>query len=201
MLTIGAGIGYFVMGEGGSRRNFDIDFTGGNMIHVSFDEAKTREEVETTISTVYAQDAEAYSLLNPINVTLQPYYSELGSDATGTRQFVFKMRDDEAVDIEKTRGALVDERAQVIRQIIRLREVQERRETDPELRAAEAELERLNIAIAPEQEKLNERIYVAKQQLLQAFAGDLPAAGSEITKSRYEGTDFSMQLATSWPTG
>ena len=92
-------VGWATFLRGNVDRHFDIDFTGGNMVQVTFDEAMTNAEVLAELEAAGA-DPEKLDMLDPSAIQLQPYFAEFGVGGGASRQWSFRARDPQAREIE-----------------------------------------------------------------------------------------------------
>ena len=67
------GFGYFLFGKDSFNSNFDIDFTGGNQLQVTFGNEFNVEEVDQKFAQAFESDKEGNDLLNPANIQVLPY--------------------------------------------------------------------------------------------------------------------------------
>ncbi|MFW5830126.1 MAG: protein translocase subunit SecD, partial [Planctomycetota bacterium] len=173
-VVIIASLSWFAFG-GKPARNFDIDFTGGNMVQATLKRSYSLEAVRDRLATLHSSDPEAFDLLAPQNMMIQPYYAAFTETGDETRQFMFKVRDDRATEIEEERNELVQQQGALQLQI---HELQNAEVLD---RAALAELEQdiaaLNAQIQPLSEQLRSRVDVFQAQLAEAFGEDIGNEG------------------------
>jgi protein-export membrane protein SecD/preprotein translocase SecF subunit len=198
ILTGAAGLLWFCFGHrlaGGSfERNFDIDFTGGNMAQVIFQQPKTFESVESAIKAAHLKDPEASNLLDPADIRIQPYFAEFGGDTKESRQWIFRGRDEAGSAIEGKRQAIENQRAKFRREAAKAREA-----TPPDEVAAKA-AETASNQLAGEYNSLGEQIANRsnefKNQLAAVFAGEIGAEGDELLSAKWQDNAFDLEFAT-----
>jgi SecD/SecF fusion protein len=209
IVTAVMGIGWFAFGHklsGGSfERNFDIDFTGGNMVQVIFKEELTAERIDQAIATAHAKDPQALALIDPQELRKQPYFAEFGGSSPASRQWVFRSRDEQGGELEAARAVVEKQRAKLQHQIDDLRAgVGQAAEKPDEAGARKLESEQL----APLQKQVAElgnqvanRTEDFKRQLAQALVGSVGAEGSEILAAQWQERSLTLRLATLEPVG
>ncbi len=195
------GLLWFAFGHVVTKRsfesNFDIDFTGGNMVQVIFQEEMTPARIDQTVLAAHSADATGLALINPEELRKQPYFAEFGSSTAGSRQWVFRSRDEEGGTLEKQSNKLNQDRAQVQRRIEDLRgekpdEAAARKLERDELEPLKVELDKLRIQIA-------NRTEAFKAQLSKAFAGAIGADGADLLAATWNDRTLTMRLATLEP--
>jgi SecD/SecF fusion protein len=196
LLTAIAGMGWFLFGHkvvgGGFDRNFDIDFTGGNMVQVVFKEPQGMEAVQKALAEAEAKQPENARTLD--DVRAQAYVAEFGQQGSTSRQWMFRGRDEPATRIEAERNRLEDERAELARQAKALRDQTppnevEARQIDKQVDAKAAEIKAV-------QARIQERTTEFRKALNAAFPGAISAEGEEILAAAFDGTKLSLTLAT-----
>jgi SecD/SecF fusion protein len=198
IITSIAGLSWFVFGhhfQGGSfERNFDIDFTGGNMAQVIYKQPKTFESIESAIKAAYAKDSKASDLLNPADIRIQPYFAELGADTKESRQWIFRGRDETGSAIEAKRQAIENQRAAYRRQAT----VARNKEPPDEAAAKAAEAE--SAKFVEEYQSLSDQVANRsnefKNQLAAAFAGEIGAEGDELLSAAWKDKALDFDIAT-----
>ncbi|MEK7415938.1 MAG: protein translocase subunit SecD [Planctomycetota bacterium] len=201
------GIGYFAFGhrlhEGQTfERNFDIEFTGGTMVQVSFTKPVTGEEVTELLTKAYAavpKEQQEHALINPNDVQRQAYFTSLAEQSTSSRQWVFRVRDVAGSVLERERHDLEEQRGKVQVKIAELREKQKESPNPQEIRRIETE------EYTPLQEKIKKlsddiaaRTEVFKQELAKAFTGLVAAEGDEVLACTWDKATLklTMRVAT-----
>jgi preprotein translocase subunit SecF len=132
ILTAIGGIGYFALGHKlhpgqGFDRNFDIEFTGGTMVQVSFSEAMDGDGIDKALADAWARvpaDQRQDSLLDPSEIQKQPYFASLAEASGTSRQWVFRVRDVQGAALERERHDLEVQRGAIIREIEQKRTAQ-----------------------------------------------------------------------------
>ncbi|MBA3847164.1 MAG: protein translocase subunit SecD, partial [Planctomycetes bacterium] len=191
-----AGIGWFAFGHhavGGSfQRNFDIEFTGGNLVQVNFATPLERAQVESALEAAHKAAASADSMLDPASLSEpQAYFSAFGQGGA-SRQWVFRARDEAGSLIEEKRQVLSAEQGVLERELHQLRDggdAVRKREVE---RLVEAKIKE----VGDQQRLVATRTDKFKRQLAQAFAGSIAAEGDEITAASWNERTLSLTLAT-----
>ncbi len=190
------GAAYFAFGHllvGGTfQRNFDIDFTGGNMVQVVFKEPQTLSAVEQAVKAAHQAQPKERAMLDELR--MQPYIATLGSDASTSRQWVFRGRDEEGTIFEAQRNALEEQRSLLGRKAQDLRN-----QTPPnevEARKIDQEIAAKAQEISAAQKKIAGRILEFQQQIAAAFSGSIAPEGEEIVAASVTGNLLSMTIAT-----
>lgn len=196
LLTAIAGMGWFLFGHkitgGGFDRNFDIDFTGGNMVQVVFKEPQSMEGVQKALKEAEAkQPADARTL---DDVRAQAYVAEFGQPAASSRQWMFRGRDEPATRIEAERNRLEAERADLARQAKALRD--ENPPNEVEARQIDKQIDAKAVEIRAVQARIQERTADFRKAINAAFPGTIAAEGEEIISASFDGTKLAMTLAT-----
>lgn len=197
-ITGAAGILYFAVGhkltEGGSfNRNFDIDFTGGNLTQVIFKEELSTAEVKETLAAAWKSDPKRFELLDPAELAPpQAYFSTGGGSKT--RQWVFRGRDEVGAELEAQRAVLDAERGRLNRELEKARDpdkpdVAKVRELEPLARKKSDEIRVL-------EEQIARRVAVFKEQLAAAFPGRVAEEGSELLGATWKDKTLTLRLAT-----
>lgn len=205
LVTAVLGLGYFAFGHhlvGGTfQRNFDIDFTGGNLVQVTFREPIAPDALESglrqAVDKLPAEQRQA-SVLNPDELQMQPYFSGFGLGQTASRQWVFRTRDEAGSLLELQRAAVEEERQAAERTLKQLRSG----ETPPAL----AEVKKQESQLAEKLGKIQEltaaialRTESFKSDLAGAFAGKIHPEGEEITQASWQDGVLTMHLRTMEP--
>jgi SecD/SecF fusion protein len=193
ILTGVFGFAYFAFGHflnGGTfQRNFDIDFTGGNMVQVIFKEPQTLSQVEAKLKAI---DKNNLKLLD--DVRAQAYIANVGDDASSSRQWVFRGRDEDGSILEHERAALEEQRSALAREANVARNATP--PNDVEAKRLDKEIEAKAGEIRALQEKISHRTEEFQTQLAQAFPGQIAAEGEEITAAGFVDNKVTMSLAT-----
>ena len=198
------GVGWFAFGHlaiGGSfERNFDIDFTGGNMAQVTFLKPMTGDQIETAINAHWNKldgDSRRASLVDPSELRKQPYFAELGLGRSDSQQWVFRSRDEEGARLEDARNIADSKRIAIQRRLDAARTASKL--DSAAIKAAEEEL----LACKPEAERLeravNERTEAFKRELANAFTGAVANEGDEILAANWNDRTLSLHLGTVEP--
>ncbi len=207
LITAVLGLLYFAFGhhlaKSSFERNFDIDFTGGNMVQVIFAEPLSGEQVDAAVKTAHTADPKGLALVDPIELRKQPYFAEFGAGTTASRQWVFRARDGEGSALEAQRSELERQRGAIQRKVDALRATGADGKADEAgARAIEkAELQPLSEQIQKLGEDIANRTEAFKQQLGKAFAGRIGAEGGEIQAAAWADRSLTLQLATLEPVG
>lgn len=198
IITAAGGLAWFAFGHhvtgGGFDRNFAIDFTGGNMAQVIFKEPQDEASVRTILHEAHNRDAKAFNLLDPEELSKQPYFADFGVGGGKSRQWVFRARDDEGSRLEKEREGLEKERAGLNRQAdaLRQRDIPDEagaRAIEERIKPLSARISELTVAIA-------NRTEAFKHQLGNAFAERVAAEGDEILAASWQDRVLTIRLAT-----
>jgi protein-export membrane protein SecD/preprotein translocase SecF subunit len=193
------GLAWFAAGHhvtGGTfERNFDIDFTGGSMVQVTFREAKDQTQIETAVRSAYAAlppDQTASSLIHPDELRIQAYYAEFGATAA-SRQWIFRVRDDEGSRIEAERRTVEVEHAGLLRD---LQQARNRGSADPEVATLTARLAPIQARIDALAAQVSDRTEVFKRAIAGVFPGQITTEADEITAASWADGTLSLTLAT-----
>ncbi|TVR08924.1 MAG: protein translocase subunit SecD, partial [Planctomycetota bacterium] len=172
------------------NNNFDIDFTGGNMIQVTFTEEVDKAEIDAGLRRA----AEAgLTHLGPGDAQVQPYYQGFAAAGAASQQWMFRARDDEAAQLERELSVKENTVARLLRDANALRTRE-----DPQEREAAA-LDREREALLPEVRELQERIgrqtqVMAEQLRTIAYPGLIAEPGSEVLHAGAEGRTIELGL-------
>ncbi len=202
IITSVLGVAWFAFGHhvkgGGFDRNFDIDFTGGNMVQVIFDQELKGEEVESIVTKAHAGDPKL-NLIEPSELRKQPYFAEFGLGGA-SRQWVFRAPDPEGTRLEHERAEIDVQRGRLQRQVDDLRTAKVPNEAEAR------KIEKEQLAPIVEQlkaktEAISSRTEEFKRQLGIAFAGKLANDGDEILATAWQDRTLTMTLRTLEPIG
>ena len=186
--------GHLTVANGSFQRNFDIDFTGGNMVQVVFKDAKSKSSVEEAIKAaikeVEAKNKEK-SLLDDLRMQA---YIPVGASTTDSRQWVFRGRDEAAGGIEVERSALEEQRSVLTRKAQDLRNATPPNEV--EARKIDKEIDAKGEEIKVVREKLRGRVSEFQRQIAAAFPGAIAPEGDEISAATMTGERLSLTIAT-----
>ncbi len=189
------GAGYFLFGHllvGGSfQRNFDIDFTGGNMVQVVFKEAKDLNAVEKAVKDALAAHRQELPLIDELR--MQPYVATLGADSSSSRQWVFRGRDEAGSILEAGRSKLEEERGNLARQAEVLRN--QKTPNEVEARMFDKQVEAKAKEIVAAQHNISQRTAEFQRQLALVFMGSIAPEGEEILAAKVEGNKLSLSVA------
>jgi SecD/SecF fusion protein len=193
------GLLYFAFGHHLAKtsfeRNFDIDFTGGNMVQVILDKPLTETEVDVAIRTAHEKAAAELPLIDPVELRKQPYFAEFGGKTDSSRQWVFRARDEQGSDLEKQRSDLERQRGAVQKRVDAARGGD--KPDEPGARKIEnEELKPLNDQITALGEQIANRTEDFKRQLAKAFTGSIGAEGGEVQVANWNDRTVTLQLAT-----
>ncbi|MHC5068294.1 MAG: protein translocase subunit SecD, partial [Planctomycetota bacterium] len=190
----------FLGKDGGVDNNYDIDFTGGNMVQVTFVEKLTNDQVRTALEQASAGDRD--HLLAPSNVQLLPYFADFGEAGEGSRQWMFKGRDLAGASIERERAAAEDKLAEAHRAIDELSMEDNELKVNSKPPVNEAAIAELRSQLAGYDAtvveltaKVEERQAAFRGELAAAFAGKLKAEGSEIRAVAWDDATVTLDLA------
>jgi SecD/SecF fusion protein len=192
--VLGAGwfaFGHLIMHDS-FERNFDIDFTGGNMVQVIFKEAKDLTGVERAITAAHDEKPVELNLLKELR--MQPYVANIGDDAAKSRQWVFRGRDEAGSRLEAQRDVLEEGRVALQKQSLDLRNLLPPKEA--EARAVDKEIEARAKDIQGLQSQIAARTAAFKQQLAAAFPGQLAKEGDEVISAAFQDTHLTLRVAT-----
>ena len=198
-ITALMGLGWFAFGHHASGRsfesNFDIDFTGGNMVQVIFKEELGGDAIEAAVKAAHTADPKGLSLIDPVELRKQPYFAEFGTAATASRQWVFRARDEEGSVLEKQRAELESQRGTVQRRIDALRTGEKQDEAGAR-RIEKDELAPLAEKINRLGDEISDRTEAFKRQLGTAFGERIGAEGGEILAAAWNDRTLTLRLAT-----
>jgi len=196
LLTAIAGFGWFLFGHkvtgGGFDRNFDIDFTGGNMVQVVFKEPQAMNAVQQALKTAEAKQPDDARTLD--DVRAQAYVAEFGQPAAASRQWMFRGRDEPATRIEADRNRLEAERADLARKSKELRDQVPPNEV--EARQIDKQIDGKVEEIKAVQARIQERTTDFRKALNAAFPGAIAGEGEEVLTATFDGIKLSLTLAT-----
>ncbi len=201
IITAVLGLGWFIFGHVITKRsfesNFDIDFTGGNMVQVIFQEEMTPARIDQAVQAAHAADPTGLALIDPAELRKQPYFAEFGAGTAGSRQWVFRSRDEQGGTLEKESIQLNRKRAEVQRSIDDLR-------GDKPDEAAARKLEKEQLAplqakIAELSHQIANRTEAFKAQLSKSFAGSISADGADLLMASWNDRTVTLRLATLGP--
>jgi SecD/SecF fusion protein len=195
------GIGWFLFGHHLSKgrtfdSNFDIDFTGGNMVLVNFREPKEFEAIEAAVQKAWAAlpaDQRPGSMVDPAELRKQAYFAELGKGGA-SRQWAFRARDEEGRRLEAERAAIELQRGKVQRELDTLRS--EDKPDPAQVKALEARVAEFRQPIEELGRRIAERTEVFKRQVAGVFSGDIATEGEEVLKASWQGRGLALDLAT-----
>ncbi len=186
--------GHLMVPNGSFQRNFDIDFTGGNMVQVVFKEAKSLKSVEEAVKTAIKEaeaKTKAPSLLDDVRMQA---YIPVGAASTDSRQWVFRGRDEAAGGIEAERSALEEQRSALTRKAQGLRNATPPNEV--EARKIDKEIEAKGEEIKVVRAKLSGRVAEFQRQIAAAFPGAIAPEGDEINAATMTGERLSLTITT-----
>ncbi|MBA3938075.1 MAG: protein translocase subunit SecD [Planctomycetes bacterium] len=191
------GAAWFAFGHsvtgGGFERNFDIDFTGGNMVQVIFKEPTTLGDIEKRFAARRsASKQEDVALLDDLRI--QSYVATVGADSGHSRQWVFRGRDETGSHLETERDAKEHERIQLKNQIDDFRN--QLLPNEPEARRVNKLLEAKAAEVKEVQERIAARTEAFKAEIAAAFPGLLAAEGEEVLSAAWKDATLTLGLAT-----
>lgn len=203
LVTAIAGVSYFAFGYKlhpgqGFDRNFEIEFTGGTMVQVSFAKPLGKTEIDAALAAAWDKvpaDQRDGSLLDPEGIQAQPYFAALGTNDGTSRQWVFRVRDVVGAKLERERAELERQRGEITREIERLRSA-----TPPDMPAAR-KLEREQFAVLTQSirkasDEISERTDVFKHALGSTFAGQVGAEGEEVLAAAFADNRMTIRVST-----
>jgi SecD/SecF fusion protein len=190
------GLCYFMFGHlltnSSFQRNFDIDFTGGNMVQVIFKESQTLSSVEKAVQSALAAQRDKLPLLD--DVRPQPYVANIGDDTSSSRQWVFRGRDEIGSQLEAQRTVLEEERAELVRSANAARNATP--PNDVEARRIDKLIEAKAVDIRGFQKQIQQRTAEFQKQIGMAFPGAIAAEGDEIRAASFVDNKLRMTLTT-----
>jgi SecD/SecF fusion protein len=196
IITGALGAGWFCFGHllmhDSFERNFDIDFTGGNMVQVIFKEAKDLGAVEKAIRAAHDEKPNELNLLKELR--MQPYVASIGDDASKSRQWVFRGRDEAGSRLEAQRDLLEEERVAAQKRSLDLRNLVPPKEADA--RVIDKEVEAKAKDIQGLQTQIAARTAAFKLQLAAAFPGQLAKEGDEVLAAAWQDNHLTLRVAT-----
>jgi SecD/SecF fusion protein len=185
--------GHYINGRS-FESNFDIDFTGGNMVQVIFKEPHTMSQVEAAIKAAHAAEPKTLDLLDPGDLRMQAYVANVGDDASRSRQWVFRGRDEEGSRLETERDAKEQERIDLQRQAEKLRNEATPQET--EARKLQPRIDALALEVRDFQDRIAKRTDAFKEQIAKAFPGMVATEGDEVAAATWHDAVLSLTIAT-----
>ncbi|MBA3684872.1 MAG: protein translocase subunit SecD [Planctomycetes bacterium] len=187
------GFGHLIVG-GSFNRNFDIDFTGGNLVQVTFAKELDADQVRESLGKAWQSSNERFDQLDPAELAApQGYYSGLGS-VGATRQWVLRGRDLGGAELETQRAKLDSERGAKQKRIDQARAKEQPDEAAA--RALEAELKPIGDEIRRLERAIADRTERFKAQIAEAFTGLVAPEGDEVAAASWTGTTLSLTLKT-----
>ena len=195
--VLGAGwfaFGHLIMHDS-FERNFDIDFTGGNMVQVIFKEPKTLSDVEHAIKQAHGEKPTELNLLDELR--MQPYVANIGDDASRSRQWVFRGRDEEGSRLEAERDIKEENRSALQKEANDLRNLPVPKEADA--RELDKKADAVSKILQVLQTKISARTAAFKQQIAAAFPGQLAKEGDEVLSATWQDTRLTLRVATLQP--
>jgi protein-export membrane protein SecD/preprotein translocase SecF subunit len=198
IVTAVVGLAWFAWGQnirGGTfEGNFDIDFTGGNMVQVILKEERTMDQIAQAVAAAHAKlpaETQKTSLINPHELRYQPYFSEFGN-ANASRQWVFRVRDDEGSAIEAKRRVFEEQSAAIYREIISLRDAGAGKD---KIDAKLAEQKPIDDQVRDLGKLISKRTEVFKAELSKTFPGLIAADGDEVISATWSANTLAFQVA------
>ncbi len=192
--------GYFSFGHllsGGSfERNFDIDFTGGNMAQVIFSEPLDGKAVDAAIVSAHAGDPQGLALIAPNELRKQAYFGGPNLAGGASREWVFRARDEGGGQLENQRSELDRQRVTMERSLNKLRDAAPEGTRTPEMKDVQAKIDALIPQIAELQHQIGNRAEEFKRQVAKAFPGKIAAEGDELRAAAWDGATLRLELAT-----
>jgi SecD/SecF fusion protein len=201
-LTAVAGMGYFAFGHKlhpgqGFDRNFDIEFTGGTMVQVSFGQDLSKTDIDAAFAAAWAKiplDKRDDSLLDPADIQAQPYFASLAQASKSSRQWVFRVRDVQGAVLERERNEIEQQRGEIVRQIEALRTA-----TPPDAAGARKlereRLQPLNEEVKAATDRIADRTDAFKRALAEAFVGKVAHEGEEVLAASFADNRLSLRVA------
>jgi SecD/SecF fusion protein len=175
-----------------NENKFDIDFTGGVMMQTTFNEPMTEAQVSAALDAYAASDPEGHSHYASDAVQKLPYFSGWDKGDGSSRQWMFKLRDQEGAAIERGRAALETDRGRAFRAMIA--EQQSENGDAAVIANLRQEIEALDAKIFAKDEEVEARQAVIQEEFRHAFPGILPVPGSVIAAANWNDGVLSMQL-------
>jgi SecD/SecF fusion protein len=197
-LSVVIGVGswaWFFTGKPSLDDRFGVDFTGGHQLQVNFSQPFTAAELRRRFETALA--AAPDSQLDPANLSLQGYFAGFEGTAEATRQWMLKGRDPEGAVLERQRAGHEDRLAELNRELERLEQLRLESATDfdpAQKQQVAAELATTQKAIETINAQLSARKQAFQAELAQAFAAELPAAGSEVRRAAWKERELELEL-------
>jgi SecD/SecF fusion protein len=191
LLLIASAVEWFGVGDVDAK--FDIDFTGGHMVQVTFTEPLDNQQVRTILGDAAAAGED---LLDPSAIQLLPYFADFTQAGTASRQWMFKGRDLEGARIERERASKEDELAATTRDITRLQgdEQENGVKHTEELRTLGKQASGLRDVIATLTARVEDQQVAFQEQLRGAFDAYLANEGDEIEALSWDGETLHIEL-------
>jgi len=198
-LTAVLGLGYFCFGHllyerGSFNRNFDIDFTGGNLVQVIFTDKLSPDEVRADLRKAWDEHGETLDLLDPAELASPQAYFPTLAGGTDSRQWVFRGRDETGANREAERAELDQQRGELQREIDRARDPDHSDEAHA--RSLEPQVRELTEKIKKLEAGIQSRVQVFKDQIVSAFPGRVAPEGSEILAATWADHSLTLRVAT-----
>ena len=186
--------GHLTVPNGSFQRNFDIDFTGGNMVQVVFKEPQSLSVVEASVKAAIKQATAKSTEPTLLDDLRMQAYIPVGAVSSDSRQWVFRGRDETAGGFEVERSALEEQRSVLMRKAQDLRNATppnevEARKFDNESEAKKKEIEAVRA-------KLSGRVAEFQRQIGAAFPGAIAPEGDEINAATITGERLSLTITT-----
>ncbi|MFW5860146.1 MAG: protein translocase subunit SecD [Planctomycetota bacterium] len=185
-LLLLVGIAFFA-GKDRMNDNFDIDFTGGVQVQVTFTEPLTISAVKQQLRDYHQAAPDERAILNPGRIQVLPYYEEFGvlGDA-GSQQWMFKGPDERSAALEAERAELEERRVELRREADRLQEDQ----PSEAARIRREELQPLDRDIDKLTEQIENRQFEIRRHFRAAFTKEgeslVPAPGSQVISAAWD---------------
>ncbi len=199
LLTAVLGLGYFCFGHllherASFNRNFDIDFTGGNLAQVIFTDKLSPDEVRGDLSKAWKEHGEKLDLLDPAELASPQAYFPTLAGGTDSRQWVFRGRDETGANLEAERATLDQQRGELQSEIDHARDLEhadeaKARSLEPQVRDLTEQIKKLEAGI-------QSRVQVFKDQIASAFPGRVAPEGSEILEATWADLSLTLRIAT-----
>ncbi len=194
------GLASWMWGRDNINDHFDIEFTGGNQIQVTFTQALDMDDVRSALADFHGQDQEAHRVLDPRRLQALPYYRDFDlMGQRGSRQWTFRGPDEQIAGMETERSALEEER------ITRRREADALQEEQPReaRRIRRGPIAELDAQINALSQRIEQRQQEIEGMFRQAFVAQTGASliaddGNEIISATWDESQprrLSMVLA------
>jgi len=189
LLIVAGAVGFFSVKN--LNQHFNIDFTGGHAVQVTFNEPLEMASVKDAIADLEVPED---SPVDPADIQYQAYYPDFGAAGGASPQWVFKTRDVPGIEIERELRRFEEDLFELQREL----RIERARKKSDQARIAALE-DRAEAAREPVEEKraeLRQRTEKVKRALTEAFPGLIDEEGSEILGADWEDETLTLEVET-----